>query len=98
VLTGADINQNGNGADDWPNGTRTHRRDGWAHWYRTVDVRLGRTFALPPGRLTVTAEVFNLFNSANYAEYEGNASLLGYGEPVGSYAGRQAQLGMRYQF
>jgi hypothetical protein len=84
--------------DDWPNGTRTHRRSGWDHWYRTVDVRLGKPFRVPQGRLTVTAEAFNIFNWANHAEYEGNASLLDYGEPVGDYARRQAQLGLRYQF
>jgi hypothetical protein len=98
ALAGVDVNQNGNGSDDWPNGVRTHRRDGWDHWYRTVDLRVGRTFALPPGRLTATVEVFNVFNSANHAEYEGNAGLLDYGEAVGDYARRQAQLGVRYQF
>jgi hypothetical protein len=97
ALAGGDVNQNGHGSDDWPNGTRTHRRDGWDHWYRTVDLRVGRTFALRPRRLTVTAEVFNVFNSANHAEYEGDASL-DYGEPVGDYARRQGQLGVRYQF
>jgi hypothetical protein len=84
--------------DDWPSGTRTHRRSGWDHWYRTVDVRLGKTFAVAQGRLTVTAEAFNVLNWANHAEYEGNASLGNYGEPVGDYARRQGQLGIRYQF
>lgn len=85
-------------SDDWPNGTRTHRRSGWDHWYRTVDVRLGKRFRVPQGHLTVTAEVFNLLNWANHAEYEGNASLLDYGEPVGDYARRQGQIGLRYSF
>jgi hypothetical protein len=98
VSAGSDVNQNGNESDDWPNGVRTHRREGWDHWYRTVDLRLGRTFSLPPGRLTVTAEVFNLLSWANHAEYEGRATLLDYGEPVGDYARRQAQVGVRYQF
>lgn len=31
-------------------------------------------------------------------EYQATQNLLGYGEPVGDYARRQAQLGMRYQF
>jgi hypothetical protein len=84
--------------DDWPNGVRTHRRSGWDHWYRTVDVRLGKTFPVAQGRLTVTAEAFNVLNWANHAEYEGNASLGNYGEPVGDYARRQGQLGVRYQF
>jgi hypothetical protein len=97
-LAGSDVNRNGNAVDDWPNGVRTHRRTGWDHWYRTVDLRLGKTFPMPQGRLTVTAEAFNVFNWANHADYQGDASLLNYGEPDGDYARRQAQLGVRYQF
>ena len=98
AFAGSDLNRNGNQIDDWPNGTRTHRRTGWDHWYRTVDLRLAKSLAVPEGRLTVTAEVFNAFNWANHAEYEANASLLDYGEAVGDYARRQAQVGVRYQF
>ena len=95
---GTDLNQNGSDLDDWPNGVRTIRRNGWHHWYRTVDLRLGRSFPLSQGLLTVTAEVFNLFSWANHSEYQATQSELSYGEPVGDYARRQAQLGVRYQF
>jgi carboxypeptidase family protein/TonB-dependent receptor-like protein len=93
-----DPNRNGNLNDDWPDGVRTLRREGWDHWYRTVDLRLGKTFSVPRGRLTVTAEVFNIFNWASHSEYQATQNLGGYGEPVGDYARRQAQLGVRYQF
>jgi hypothetical protein len=53
---------------------------------------------MPHGILTVTAEAFNVLNSANHAEYQATQALLEYGEPVGDYARRQAQLGVRYQF
>jgi hypothetical protein len=98
VTVGTDANQNGSPSDDWPGGFRTMRRDGWSNWYRTLDLRLGKSFLMPGGRLTVTAEVFNVLSSANHAEYQATQNLLGYGEPVGDYARRQAQLGVRYQF
>ncbi len=98
VAVGSDVNQNGSPADDWPDGIRTLRRNGWDHWYRTVDLRLGKTLPLRRGLLSVTAEVFNLFSWANHAEYRGTQPDLDYGEPIGDYARRQAQLGVRYQF
>jgi hypothetical protein len=54
---------------------------------------------MPHGSLTVTAEVFNLLSSANHSEYQAAASSPNdYGTPVGDYARRQVQLGLRYQF
>lgn len=98
VRVGTDVNQNGSTSDDWPDGIRTQRRTGWGYWYRTLDLRLGKSFLLPHGRLTVTAEVFNVPSWSNHSEYQATQNLLGYGEPVGDYARRQAQLGLRYQF
>jgi hypothetical protein len=98
VTVGTDVNKNGAINDDWPNGIRTWRRDGWNYWYRTVDIRLGKAFSLPRGVLLVTADVFNLFNWANHSEYQNKQSLLDFAEPVGDYARRQAQIGVRYQF
>ena len=98
VGAGSDVNQNGSDTDDWPNGVRTYRRDGWAHWYRTIDLRLARALPFGRGHLTATAEVFNLLNSANHAEYQAVASLLDYGEPIGDFARRAGQLGVRYRF
>jgi carboxypeptidase family protein/TonB-dependent receptor-like protein len=98
VVAGSDVNQNGSPSDDWPDGIRTLRRNGWDHWYRTLDLRLGKSFRMPGGSLTVTAEVFNLLSSANHSEYRATESSTDYGTPVGDYARRQVQLGMRYQF
>ena len=98
VFAGSDVNQNGSDLDDWPGGVRTHRRGGWDHWYRTIDLRLARTVPAGRGRLMVTGEVFNLFSWRNHSEYQARASLTGYGEPIGDYARRQAQLGIRYRF
>jgi carboxypeptidase family protein/TonB-dependent receptor-like protein len=98
VAAGSDLNQNGSPSDDWPDGIRTLRRNGWDHWYRTLDLRLGKSFPMPHGSLMVTAEVFNVFSSPNHSEYQPTASSNDYGTPVGDYARRQAQLGVRYQF
>jgi hypothetical protein len=98
VTAGTDLNQNGSASDDWPGGVRTLRQDGWRNWYRTIDLRLGKSFPVPHGHLTVTAEMFNVLNWANHSEYQGTENLLGYGEPVGDFARRQAQLGLRYEF
>jgi hypothetical protein len=98
VTVGTDVNQNGSRSDDWPGGIRTLRQDGWRHWYRTIDLRLGKSFPMPHGRLAVTAEVFNVLNWANHSEYQATQNLLGYSEPVGDYSRRQVQLGIRYEF
>jgi carboxypeptidase family protein len=98
VTVGTDVNQNGSPSDDWPNGVRTMRQYGWDDWYRTVDLRLARSFRTGRGRLVVTAEVFNLLNWANHSEYGATQASLDYGEPIGDYARRQAQVGVRYQF
>ena len=97
VTTGIDVGQNGL-QDDWPNGVRTHRRDGWEHWYRTLDVRVSKSISTGHGRVSVVADIFNVFNTANHAEYQPNASLSEYGEPAGDFARRQAQVGVRYSF
>jgi hypothetical protein len=97
VTNGVDVGGNGL-HDDWPNGVRTHRRNGWEHWYRTLDVRVARSLPAARGRVSVIADIFNVFNTANHAEYQPNATLPDYGEPTGDYARRQAQVGLRYWF
>ena len=98
AIVGSDVNQNGSVTDDWPDGIRTIRAHGWEHWYRTVDLRLAKSFEMPRGRMVVSAEVFNLFSSANHSEYQGTQQLSGFGDANGDYARRQGQLGLRYQF
>ncbi len=98
IVEGTDLNHDGVLTDDFPDGMRTARRDGLENWYRTIDLRLGRRFALSRNTLVVTAEVFNLANWANHSDYQGTRSLLGYGSAVGDYARRQGQLGVRVEF
>jgi hypothetical protein len=98
VTLGPDANANGILTDDWPNGVRTHRRDGWEHWYRTLDLRVSKSIPTAGGRVSVIADIFNVFNTANYSEYQPNAAEPDYGEPTGDFARRQGQVGLRYWF
>lgn len=98
VTVGTDVNQNHSNNDDWPNGIRTWRRDGWDNWYRTIDLRIGKAFVLPRGRLIATADVFNLLNWANHSEYRSKQTATDFTAPIGDYLRRQAQVGARYEF
>ena len=96
LVAGSDVNQNLLQDDDAADGTRTHRPRGWEHWYRTIDVRLARAVAVKGGHLTITAEAFNVLNTSNHAEYRSAAGTSDFGEPIGDYARRQVQLGIRF--
>ncbi len=98
VFLGTDANGTGTPNDDWPNGIRSARPHGWANWYRNVDMRIGKAIGAARGRLVATADVFNLFNTANHSDFRNMANQADYGQPIGDYARRQAQVGLRYQF
>lgn len=98
IVDGTDLNHDGVLTDDFPGGMRMARRDGLENWYRTIDLRLAKRFALARSALVVTAEVFNLANWSNHSEYQGTRTLLGYGSAVGDYPRRQGQAGMRVEF
>lgn len=103
VTDGRDINNNVVTFDDFPNGQRTQRPAGkWKNWYRTVDVRLQRSlFVRGPQKLTVLAEVFNVFNTDNISTFGGqqfqanNNPIPTFRQPTGAFAARQAQVGLR---
>jgi hypothetical protein len=68
-----------------------------------VDLRVSRTFALSRRvRLEGIADVFNLFNHANYGSYTTVESNAAYGNPSQNtniaYAPRTVQLGFRATF
>jgi hypothetical protein len=98
ITLGTDANGSGVLYDDWPNGIRSARQHGWAYWYRNVDVRVGKAIGAARGRLIATADVFNVFNTSNHSDYRSMQNQPDYGLPIGDYARRQAQVGMRYQF
>ena len=78
------------------------------HSFFTQDLRVGRTFSFGKEqvRLMLFGEVFNLFNTANLADYSGNiANPALFGQPgariiqvFGSGGPRAFQLGARVNF
>ncbi len=108
-IDGRDLNLDNITGDDYIGGTtsssgiRTTRPvNGFANWYRTVDVRLARPLYSREGRkISVSGEVFNLFNWNNNLSYGGTqfttagVAVPSFGVPTGAYAARQAQVGMR---
>lgn len=105
VIDGRDLNNNNVTFDDFPNGVRTQRpSNDWVNWYKSVDVRLQRAL-LTRGtqKVTVMAEVFNLFNSENISAYggqqfQGTTPIASFGQSTGAFAARQAQLGLKVEF
>ena len=70
-----------------------------------LDMRATRFFTLGGRRLGVFAEIFNLFNKANFGEaYQGNGRSSVFKQPIGFLAGGQGtypftlQLGARFEF
>lgn len=103
---GQDLNTNNFPEDDWIDGRRFRvPGNAWRNWYRMVDVRLTKEFAVGRDvRASVIAEAFNLFNTENYAGYFGvqngatGEPRPDFGTPSGIFATRQFQLGTRLDF
>jgi hypothetical protein len=108
-IDGRDVNLNNITGDDYTGGTLTTSgnrtvlpANSWKNWYRTVDVRLARPLYTRSGKkVSVSAEVFNLFNWKNNLSYGGTqftaagVAVPQYGTVQGAYAARQGQVGMR---
>jgi hypothetical protein len=68
-----------------------------------VDVRVSHNIKIGgTSRLTLLAEVFNVFNASNYGSYTTQLDSVNFGLPVANsgnaYVPRQAQLGVRIEF
>jgi hypothetical protein len=68
-----------------------------------VDVRFSKDVNLVGStKISLTAEVFNLFNHANYGTYVGDVTLASFGAPRqnlgNAYTPRAAQFGFRLGF
>jgi len=104
-IIGRDENLNNVTFDDFPNGERVARPEGsWKNWYKTVDLRLQRPLIQRGSqKITVMAEVFNLFNSENISafggqQFQGTTPIASFGQSTGAFAARQAQLGFKVEF
>ena len=105
TIVGRDENNNNVTFDDFPNGERTQRPSGdWANWYKTVDLRLQRALLTRGSqKLTLMAEVFNVFNNENISafggqQFQGTNPIATFGQPTGAFAARQAQVGLKVEF
>jgi hypothetical protein len=101
--SGSDLRQTGGGGGRLrSNGTIIPRNNFVGLPIHRIDMRLQRRFKM--GRVGVDgiAEVFNLFNHANYGSYTTNESSALYGMPSqnvnSAYQSRQFQLGFRTTF
>jgi hypothetical protein len=108
-IDGRDINLDNITTDDYAGGTLTSSgnrtempSNAWANWYRTVDLRLSRPLFTRSGKaVSLSAEVFNLFNWNNTGSYgttlftATGTPVASFGSPTGAYAARQGQVGMR---
>ena len=109
AIDGRDINLDNITGDDYLGGTttssgiRTTRpANEWANWYRTVDLRLAKSLYSSNGKkVSVSGELFNLFNWNNNLSYGGTrytaagTEVPSFGIPTGAFAARQGQVGMR---
>ena len=116
AFIGQDLNQDNDLTDDFfangsvpdgnPAGTRTIRpANAWRNWYRNVDMRVGRSlFSARQTKVSLSAEVFNLFNNNNTANYAGRmrdaagVALATFGQANTAFGARRAQVGMRAEF
>ncbi len=67
-----------------------------------VDLRLSKEFRLGRARVSGVAEVFNLFNHANFGSYNGQVNSTTFGDVRQStgnaYVPRSGQFGFRVSF
>ena len=67
----------------------------------TADARVTKSFRLQQrSKVKLIAEVFNLFNTANFgSNFQERVDSTGFGEPLSIATNpRQAQLALRYEF
>lgn len=87
-----------------PNQRRFQRNAGHADAFNTIDLRLDKEFSIGRQKVGVTAEGFNVFNHANYKDYNGfipplPATNPNYGQPGAVIdPGRRLQFGVTYSF
>jgi hypothetical protein len=71
--------------------------------FSNVDVRFSKSFVLRPHRIEFVAQLFNVFNHANFSTPINNLTSQAFGQvtqlqPYINAASRQVELAVRYQF
>jgi len=106
AFLGRDLNDNRIFEDDWLNGERNQLPDDSRirNWYKTVDLRISKTFEFEPVKAELIFEAFNALNWFNATGYNGRMTdaagnpLASFGKPSGAYAPRQMQLGVKVSY
>ncbi|HYU80958.1 MAG TPA: carboxypeptidase regulatory-like domain-containing protein [Vicinamibacterales bacterium] len=105
ITTGTDVNRDGDN-NDRPSGVdyNTGRGD---RFFQT-DMRLSKKFSFGKARAEVLWEMFNLFNTVNFNNFQGNQSAApgttatgiptGFGRPRQAFDAFQGQLGLKLMF
>jgi len=106
TIDGRDLNDNNFFGDDWIDGKRVTELN-WKlirKWYKTVDIRVSKSFRFANYSLSVIFDAFNVFNWFNASGYfnrkydaRGNP-LSNFLQPTGSYAPRYMQVGIRVTY
>ena len=63
-----------------------------------VDLRVGKNFKFGRYSATLFWEMFNVFNTVNYIQYQGNQLSSSYQLPQGALPMRRQQVGLRFDF
>jgi outer membrane receptor protein involved in Fe transport len=63
-----------------------------------VDLRVGKNFKFGHYSATFFWEMFNVFNTVNYIQYQGNQLSTSYELPQGAEPMRRQQVGLRFDF
>lgn len=105
IITGTDANRDGDN-NDRPAGLGFNA--GRGDRFFTTDLRASKKFHFGRGTGEVLWEMFNLFNTVNFNNYQGNQSATagqtsigiptGFGRPLQAFDAFQAQLGLKLTF
>jgi hypothetical protein len=66
--------------------------------FSRVDMRISRRFRFGGRSIEVLWEMNNLFNTVNYAGYQGNMKSVSFGQPSYALTPFQGQIGFRLDF
>jgi hypothetical protein len=95
MTLGQDTNRDGRAAER-PEGVRRNALT--AAGISTLDVRLSRDWAMKRGKLTASADAFNLLNRGNYGGWVGNVASPLFGQSLRAGGPRRFQLACGFRF
>jgi hypothetical protein len=102
---GRDLNGDGNFDNDFLGGQPFNfRPEGFENWYRKIDLRVTKSFAVAGSGVELQADFFNVLNNDNFSGYfdrrrdADGEPLESFGEPISAFEPRRIQFGARISF